>query len=85
MLKRFLGDRKSIRHRKTHSLKPLGIALERFRACINILVLFSFSIICPVISWREGHENVREQCPTVWDCVFFGGKLCVSVQFFSTV
>ena len=30
ILKRFLGDRKSIRHRKTHSLKQLGIALERF-------------------------------------------------------
>ena len=41
------------------------------RACINILVLFSFSIIFPVLSWGEGHENVQEQCPTVWDCVFF--------------
>ena len=34
------------------------------------LVLFTLSIICPILSWREGHENARKQYPTVWDCVF---------------
>ena len=33
-VKRFLGDRKSIRHQKTHCLKPLGIALKRFHVLL---------------------------------------------------
>ena len=37
-----------------------------FRTCINILVLFSFSIICPVISWGEKHKiQVLFWCPDV--------------------
>ena len=43
------------------------LCLSVCRTCINILVLFSLSIICPVLSRGEGHENVTE----VWDFVFF--------------
>ena len=54
------------------TLTSVFLCLSLCRTCINVLVLFSLSIICPVLSWREGHENVRKEWTTeVWDCVFF--------------
>ena len=37
-LKRFFGDRKSSKDRKTHSLKPLGISLKRFHVLLLMKV-----------------------------------------------
>ena len=65
----FMHVRQTEWHNK-NSVFYLFLSHSVCSTCISILVLFSLSILCPVLSWG-GHGNVQKKWPTeVWDSVF---------------